>query len=338
MSAAILLPRGATRHDLVEDPFHWATMAFIFILLAGTGLALEINDDNPSLITEVLMGVGLVIGFVIAVVKPPKAGSRANQLVLLVICGAVLVGLCTPNGEVFLGGAIFIGPQLGMRLDERRHVAWASGAFVAGVAAIAAAGLTGVIDGMEPLTALAIMLLVPMTPILASTVVTTLEVSERQGVALERLTRVDALTAVANRRGMMETLAATLHDAAQTRDDASIVVLNLDDFKGLNDRFGHPAGDRALIDCAAALQAAFPAPAVVTRLGGDEFCVILPEPAPQPPDVVAIVQRSLAGVRTPGGAVTAGAGAARFPADGEDADTLLRSADERLRQAKSARH
>jgi diguanylate cyclase (GGDEF)-like protein len=97
--------------------------------------------------------------------------------------------------------------------------------------------------------------------------------------ALRRARRAactDALTGIANRGGLEQALAA----AAAGRSSYAVVLLDLDNFKLVNDSYGHPVGDGVLIEVARRLAALVPADGLVARLGGDEFVVVAPSPAP----------------------------------------------------------
>jgi diguanylate cyclase (GGDEF)-like protein len=90
---------------------------------------------------------------------------------------------------------------------------------------------------------------------------------------LRELGRRDELTGLLNRRGFNELLAAALENADRT--PVSLVLLDLDDFKSVNDEHGHLSGDDVLAEVARALRAAVAGAGPVCRLGGDEFAVIL---------------------------------------------------------------
>ena len=86
----------------------------------------------------------------------------------------------------------------------------------------------------------------------------------------------DELTNVANRRGLMQELEQRTAHARRYDEPGALLVLDLDGFKAVNDRDGHPAGDRVLVQAAAALQTRLRTTDFVARMGGDEFAVILP--------------------------------------------------------------
>ena len=95
--------------------------------------------------------------------------------------------------------------------------------------------------------------------------------------AAEQRARTDAVTGVFNRRFMEEALARETARAERSRSKLSVMLADIDGFKNFNTKFGHLTGDRVLADVAALLQKNFRAADVVTRYGGDEFLVIMPD-------------------------------------------------------------
>lgn len=93
---------------------------------------------------------------------------------------------------------------------------------------------------------------------------------------LEHASRTDHLTGVANRRSIAMSLAEHILTAATTGSDISIIELDLDHFKRVNDTHGHAVGDRLLITAAQTLLASTPVGATVGRWGGEEFLILLP--------------------------------------------------------------
>lgn len=122
----------------------------------------------------------------------------------------------------------------------------------------------------------------------------------------------------------------------------ALLFVDLDDFKAINDRYGHDAGDIVLIEIASRLNAAIRATDSVVRYGGDEFIVLLNDMSAEEA-VVAAEKKIRAIVETPiafeHGEVTAGisVGWALFPEDGTSVEKLLKIADERMFNAKKAR-
>lgn len=93
---------------------------------------------------------------------------------------------------------------------------------------------------------------------------------------LERQAGEDPLTGLKNRRRFEEDLNLAMARARRERTMGALVMLDLDHFKGVNDTYGHPAGDRLIVEVADLLRARTRASDVLARLGGDEFAVILP--------------------------------------------------------------
>ncbi len=114
---------------------------------------------------------------------------------------------------------------------------------------------------------------------------------------LDRLARKDSLTGVSNRRDFEEQLERAVQHCAQRGDDLSLLCLDLDNFKSINDRFGHPAGDAVIQAFAKRLRSILREDDVIARLGGDEFMLLIRSPAP---DVAAIVaEKILMAMRAP---------------------------------------
>ena len=92
--------------------------------------------------------------------------------------------------------------------------------------------------------------------------------------------RVDALTQISNRRAFAELAGAEIERAARYGGLFTVAYLDLDDFKMVNDRFGHDTGDRVLVLTAQAIRKSLRINDIVARLGGDEFVVLFPETDP----------------------------------------------------------
>jgi diguanylate cyclase (GGDEF)-like protein len=154
--------------------------------------------------------------------------------------------------------------------------------------------------------------------------------------SVQRLAATDGLTGIANRRAFEGTLERELARATRAAEYVSLVLVDLDHFKALNDGLGHQAGDRVLRAAATALAAQcreFDTPA---RYGGEEFAVILPGCGPEQAQDIAERLRLAVGATPSPTPVTASAGVATFPAHAGDADSLVRAADEALYAAKRA--
>jgi len=147
----------------------------------------------------------------------------------------------------------------------------------------------------------------------------------------------DTLTGLLNRRGLEDRLERELADAQEERRPLSLVVLDCDDFKDVNDRAGHEFGDALLREVGLVLRSACPEGGSPARLGGDEFVVILPDSdIEEALSEVARVRRELdEGLADAGFPLRLSAGIATYPYDGAGASQLLRAADQALYRAKS---
>lgn len=115
--------------------------------------------------------------------------------------------------------------------------------------------------------------------------------------ALDRLARIDSLTGVANRRQFEERLSAALAHARRHDQAVALLCLDVDHFKGINDNHGHMAGDAVLQAVAHRLQSCVREEDLVSRLGGDEFMVLLTGPEAGAAKVVA--EKLLAAMQEP---------------------------------------
>lgn len=141
-------------------------------------------------------------------------------------------------------------------------------------------------------------------------------------VRLERLAYLDPLTGLGNRRAFDTRLA----DLVGQGQPFSLVLLDLNDFKQVNDVYGHPAGDALLTAVGRCLADVTPETGGAYRLGGDEFAVLLPGTGEEGggADLLNALQT------LEGGTLRAGLGTARFPKEATDIPVLLRLADRRL--------
>ena len=156
---------------------------------------------------------------------------------------------------------------------------------------------------------------------------------------LQQLADHDALTGLFNRRRFDEELSRELARAARYDEPGALLVLDLDNFKYVNDTLGHQAGDQVVMSVAALLHKRLRETDVVSRLGGDEFAVLLPHTDPEQAkavgtDLLRAVREheALAGGRSM--RMTTSLGVAHFPEDGSTAQELLAAADTAMYVAK----
>lgn len=154
---------------------------------------------------------------------------------------------------------------------------------------------------------------------------------------LQQLSVTDALTGLFNRTGLSASLPLDIERAQRYRRSLSVVLLDLDHFKRVNDEFGHLVGDQVLVEFAKLIQATVRQVDAIYRWGGEEFLIVCPE---TPPELVSnLTERVLDGVRRHRfpmqRTMTVSAGIANLGA-GDTMTSLLQRADEALYQAKTA--
>lgn len=99
---------------------------------------------------------------------------------------------------------------------------------------------------------------------------------QKQNIKLKTLSEVDFLTRVYNRRSWQEKVELMLENCKNTNKTASIILVDIDNFKSINDEFGHSIGDEVLQSIALSIKKSMPKDAIVGRFGGDEFAAVIP--------------------------------------------------------------
>lgn len=157
----------------------------------------------------------------------------------------------------------------------------------------------------------------------------------RHECQLRSLSEKDFLTGLANRRGFLAQAASVHTQAKRFRQPFCVVLVDIDDFKLINDTRGHDAGDLVLRNVAEILAANKRAYDLVGRWGGEEFILLIPQCAAEGAASLAEkIRRALAGHELPwGGRITASFGVAVHSGE-EDIEAVIRRADEQLYRAK----
>ena len=152
-----------------------------------------------------------------------------------------------------------------------------------------------------------------------------------------QLADLDALTGLHNRRFFHETLAREVARAHRYERKLALIVVDLDDFKAINDRIGHLAGDAVLAEAAERVRDVVRSADIACRVGGDEFAVILPESSLEDADQLyrRIQHNVSARPIDQGGKLYLSAGVAELRPD-DDATTFFQRADDALYRAKGA--
>jgi diguanylate cyclase (GGDEF)-like protein/PAS domain S-box-containing protein len=164
-------------------------------------------------------------------------------------------------------------------------------------------------------------------------------VDKQKAEEVHSLAFFDTLTNLPNRRMLMDRLSVALAGAHRRGGNAAVMFMDLDLFKQINDTLGHDAGDHVLVETARRLEHCMREGDTVSRIGGDEFVMLLPELA-EAADATRLAERAIAAVVAPIDfhgkplGVTASVGIALYPDDGTDGEALLKSADLAMYQAK----
>jgi len=157
---------------------------------------------------------------------------------------------------------------------------------------------------------------------------------------LRLLIGTDQLTGLPQRRPFLERIEEELRRAGGAKGTLSIALLDLDDFKQFNDRFGHVAGDNALRALAAVLQKSVRTTDLVSRFGGEEFVVAFPratieQAVRRTEDLCVRVAATVLPGTPEAQRLTVSVGVASWPADGLSFDAVFAMADRRLYEAKA---
>lgn len=165
--------------------------------------------------------------------------------------------------------------------------------------------------------------------------------AETRAEDLSKLAITDALTRCMNRRGITMALLDAMAQAERYGTPLSVALGDIDNFKPINDQYGHEAGDKVLVNIASVLADSLRMPDKVGRYGGEEFLIILPHTnMAQAKKIVDRIRASVGNARTPIGAdkklkVTISMGVTQFR-KGEDLEQLLSRADQALYASKQA--
>ena len=240
--------------------------------------------------------------------------------VVVAIAGAEAYWLCVPV-------AVLAAATAGSRLA----------AVLLSALALAAAAAPALIDpelGSLPSPVLG--LLVPgLSAVAARAVREELEAGQAE---LRALSRLDPLTGLANRRALDDRLGYEVARHRRNQRAFALLVLDLDEFKRVNTRFGHPGGDELLRDIGRSLRSAVRDQDTVARLGGDEFCVLAPETDREEAGHVESRLRAAMARATVGFEGLSGSlGCAVFPDDGVTGAAMMTAADGAQAEAKRRR-
>jgi len=309
----------------------------IFVVLAVANTPLSSDEDYAELNRAGLNAVAIVAGlFALGSLAIPWERIGRNAFAVMPTAGSVFLGLC-----VYYSGGwdsfayllfVLVSVFYGLYFSAR----------------VAALGMVGaVLAGASPqlyepnVSELMELLVVPVPLYLvlafvSNYVVRQIALRERQIERLRQQTEMDGLTGVHNRRYFDAKLTEELERARRSREGFSLIFVDLDDFKQINDAYGHAFGDEVLRSVAQTLYSSARQVDTVARFGGDEFVVLMP--GTRIPGARAffermqeeIIRRSM---EEWGFEIRMSAGAAVWN-DGSDTATLVGGADAAMYEAK----
>lgn len=305
------------------------TAAIAALVLAMRGLRLFLGTGPKDLVGWTLTA-GLFLFLIYFTELRPSNDAR-------VIAVSTALVVITARGARLLRGHAPAECRLSARFTEA--VFW-------GVAILTAARITGILlsDVQEPMAPdllNSVAFLFYSGFIIVSTLgVMWMEIETLQA-GLVRAARFDSLTGLNNRGTFLDEFAREEARAARGGPAFSLAIFDLDRFKQVNDRYGHPVGDAVLMAFADVLRATIRPYDTVGRYGGEEFALLMPQTGKETATRVAERVRQELEVRGVNVGdkrmeVTVSAGVASYGVDGADWDTLLTAADTALYEAKHA--
>ena len=288
-------------------------------------------DPRAHMVT----GLGVLSGLLCFVMPWDRVAARWFHLLPPIAALEVAITMwgVAPHGHAYMWFLVFIVVFAGYAFESRKavalHVVFASTVLAVPIVTTVEEELVNVVA--ESLVAL------PILVVAAGVVV---HLRERLTAAIEAVAseaRIDALTGVGNYRLLDERLRYELRQHRRTGRPLSVIVLDLDNFKDVNDVLGHLAGDQLLREVASALGTTVRVQDTVVRQGGDEFCILAPETdAEEASQLVGRVKCALRGLVAVGEPLSTSAGFATFPTDATSPELLLAQADLEQRRDKAA--
>lgn len=316
-------------------PVAWRTQALLLVSSGALGLATLALGLKPSIDSWVVIGVALLaIAFGLAaaaVADRLPEGWLAGALLSCLVLVAIVVSATGGSHSPFILFYAWVGVEAGYFLPRGRAIALtALGALTSaiplGVESLGrgagAAGWAMVSGTMVTLAVLTAALRKRSDDLIQT--------------LADQVTR-DGLTGLANRRGYQQRIEQEIERAHRHGHALSIVLADIDDFKSLNDAFGHRRGDDALREFASLCANDLRSADHVSRVGGEEFAIVLPHLSEHEALVTAERLRRTVRERLTapdGQPLTASFGVASFPQHGGDPEVLLDHADQAMYAAK----
>jgi diguanylate cyclase (GGDEF)-like protein len=324
------LAQDPTLEDRVVRMVSWAFLMAVAVFAAASGVWPDVLAGIVILIA--VTGEALIIIQDVLPKTPLRRARGALQGVLALVFASSLValtgGLESPFTFAFPlivgAGALLVAPRIALAL-----------AILATAAYLAAGLVANPNPEIRPLVTMAVNLTgVYLLAYVGSSVG---REQRRTRDAAIRLSTIDSLTGLYNRSYFFAALEREIARGDRSGRAFCLVMLDLDDLTGVNDRFGHIAGDQVLRGVADIVRGGVRKIDTAARYGGDEFVALLPETDPTGGWVVAEkIRQTVAeqGLPTVDPGPTVSVGVVSYPADGRTADALLVSADRAMYASK----
>ena len=269
-------------------------------------------------------------------------------LLLLLVMSRLIFGLGAAGGYPLTIAILPLIIWIAFRFTQRE--------VTTAIALVCAVAVWSTIEGRGPLAVTplnaSLLLLLAFTCIVVITGLTLSAVVEERRRAILELEKAlqsvreqaitDPLTGLLNRRYLLEYLPREVIRAQRTEASLAVIMIDLDHFKDVNDRFGHEAGDRVLSEVAMLLKTQIRGSDIACRYGGEEFVFVLPgatlESARRRAEGLRLAIRRL-DLKVAGrsiGALTASLGVVLYPEHAASADALISAADKLLYEAKNS--
>lgn len=359
MIGLVLLVVGRALSPAYRPSIHWWVGA---TLLQPAGFVLlSLRDTLSPIITIVVANAFIALGFAAYVValrhffRLPSGRGPLLGLVALAVAISFHWGLVQPDlTRRLIAVSVVLAVVLGLSAaiiyrhgrGAVRHVAGMAFAGAAAIMAYRAVILVfdpTLVTGVFQLTHVQLLTYAvgSVLPVIG-TIGFLLLCTERSQHELERAARVDYLTGSYNRRAIEELATQSMASARRHGLPLSVLVLDIDHFKSVNDGFGHDAGDEVLAEFAVRLATNVRAVDVPCRMGGEEFVVVMPGASLEDARIVAErIRRDIASApfRVMGGkellTITISIGVAATTGAGDTPEALLKRADEGVYEAKA---